>query len=267
MTDCKNIIFRFPEGNFKALIMSYDDGALHDRRLVEIFNRHKIRGTFHLNSTRFGDGYSVTAEEIPELYRGHEVSAHTATHPPIGIMPLGAVAREITDDRQALEDACGYTVRGMSYPYGMVTDEILAALPSCGIEYSRTVNSTGKFDLPENFLLWNPSCHHSEALPLADSFVENNKSWILSLLFVWGHSYEFDRNNNWELIESFCEKTGNRDDIWYVTAIEFVDYINALHSLKFTVRGDRVYNPTATDVWLDVDGKTVKIGGGTTAAL
>ena len=40
----------FPGGKHKALTMSYDDGRLEDRRLIEIFNRNGIRGTFHLNS-------------------------------------------------------------------------------------------------------------------------------------------------------------------------------------------------------------------------
>ena len=39
----------FPGGKFKALTMSYDDGKLEDRRLVDIFNRNGIRGTFNLN--------------------------------------------------------------------------------------------------------------------------------------------------------------------------------------------------------------------------
>ena len=38
----------FPGGKHKALTMSYDDGKTQDRRLVEIFNRYGIKGTFHL---------------------------------------------------------------------------------------------------------------------------------------------------------------------------------------------------------------------------
>jgi len=30
----------FPQGRSRALTMSYDDGVVEDRRLVEIFNRH-----------------------------------------------------------------------------------------------------------------------------------------------------------------------------------------------------------------------------------
>ena len=39
----------FPEGKAKALTMSYDDGKLQDERLVEIFNKYGIKGTFNLN--------------------------------------------------------------------------------------------------------------------------------------------------------------------------------------------------------------------------
>ena len=40
----------YPGGKFKALTFSYDDGTIHDRRLVEIFNQNGCKGTFHLNS-------------------------------------------------------------------------------------------------------------------------------------------------------------------------------------------------------------------------
>ena len=39
----------FPEGKAKALTMSYDDGKLQDERLVSIFNKYGIKGTFNLN--------------------------------------------------------------------------------------------------------------------------------------------------------------------------------------------------------------------------
>ena len=35
--------FVYPEGKSKALTMSYDDGVVADRRLVEIFNHYSDR--------------------------------------------------------------------------------------------------------------------------------------------------------------------------------------------------------------------------------
>ena len=35
----------FPGGKFKVLTLSYDDGKLEDKRLVDIFNKNGIRAT------------------------------------------------------------------------------------------------------------------------------------------------------------------------------------------------------------------------------
>ena len=42
-TEPKVIYTCFPGGKHKVLTMSYDDGRLEDRRLVELFNRYGIR--------------------------------------------------------------------------------------------------------------------------------------------------------------------------------------------------------------------------------
>lgn len=46
--------FLYPNGLEKALTFSYDDGRVFDRKLVEIFNRYGVKGTFHLNSGTLG---------------------------------------------------------------------------------------------------------------------------------------------------------------------------------------------------------------------
>ena len=56
----------FPGGKHKALTMSYDDGRTQDRRLIEIFNKYGIRGTFHLNSGLMDENH-VQPEEVPAL--------------------------------------------------------------------------------------------------------------------------------------------------------------------------------------------------------
>ena len=64
--------FVYPEGKKKALTFSYDDGQIHDRKLVDILNRHGMKGTFHLNSGKLAKDRNhdvfVSAEEVPELY-------------------------------------------------------------------------------------------------------------------------------------------------------------------------------------------------------
>lgn len=125
----KNIYVCFPGGRFKALTLSYDDGKIADRRLVSILNAHGLKGTFHLNSGLLNTRDHVPAHTVRSLYEGHEVSAHTCTHPTINRCPRELLVRQILDDRKGLEDLVGYAVRGMSYPNGSYNWEIMDALP------------------------------------------------------------------------------------------------------------------------------------------
>ena len=105
---------RFKDGKAFVLTMSYDDGRTADRRLVEIFNKYGIKGTFHLNSGFLGVNDHINADEVKSLYEGHEVSCHSAHHPFLTQLPDISVMHEVLEDRKTLEKLCGYVVRGMS---------------------------------------------------------------------------------------------------------------------------------------------------------
>ena len=83
----------FPGGKHKVLTMSYDDGKFADRKLVDIFNKYGIKGTFNLNSGLYNDGKRIDPSEWRELYKGHEVAAHTLTHPTIDSALLSRLFR------------------------------------------------------------------------------------------------------------------------------------------------------------------------------
>ncbi len=255
----------FPGGYHKALTMSYDDGKLEDRRLIDIFNKYGIKGTFHLNSGLMKDDPNrIQPAEIRTLYQGHEVSCHTVTHPTIARCPLPEVIQEVLDDRKALEDIVGYPVRGLSYPNGSLSDEIVNALPACGIRYSRLVGSSDSFALPENPLRWLSTCHHNHRLmENGEAFCELFKKQYLYLMYVWGHSYEFTQKDNWDLMENFCKTVGGRDDIWYCTNIQFVDAMENFKRLQFAADNSFVYNPNHDSCWVRVnDGDPLEIPGG-----
>jgi peptidoglycan/xylan/chitin deacetylase (PgdA/CDA1 family) len=261
----------FPGGRSKALTLSYDDGVVEDRRLVEIFNRHGLRGTFHLNSGSLGREGNLAAKEVAALFAGHEVSAHSVTHPFLEQLPLAAVIQELTEDRRRLEDLCGYPVRGMSYPFGTWNRQIVSLLPAIGIKYARTVNKTGNFDVPEDFLAWHPTIHHNhDLLETAQRFIDIPFSdWRarLKVFYVWGHSYEFERQKNWELMEQFGEKIGGRKEIWYATNIEIADYVQALRRVEFSADFGTALNPTAADLWVQAGKNAMRLAPGSLTDL
>ncbi|HHT35860.1 MAG: polysaccharide deacetylase family protein [Candidatus Wallacebacter cryptica] len=253
----------FPGGKFKALTLSYDDGRTADRRLVEIFNKYGIKGTFHLNSGLIGVGDRVEADEVKSLYEGHEVAAHTVTHPTIARCPKEQVVQELLMDRMRLEELVGYPVRGLSYPNGSHSKQIRELLPHLGYAYSRVVGDSHSFGLPEDLYQWKSTCHHRRRLlEHGETFINLHKRQYLYLMYVWGHSYEFDNDQNWDLIEDFCKLVGGRDDIWYATNIEIVDYLHAFDQLQFAASMKFVYNPTALSVWISVGGEIVEVKSG-----
>lgn len=176
----------FPGGLPKALTMSYDDYQKHDIRLAEIFDQYGIKGTFHLNSAMINAPGFLTPADVKQSLRNHEVSAHSVTHPHLERLPLPMVIEELFEDRKRLEKLVDYPVRGMSYPYGTYSQEIIAPLQSVGIEYSRTVHSTKQFDMPLNFMEWHPTCHHIEDLhQVWERFTMEGPSQKLRLCYVW----------------------------------------------------------------------------------
>jgi peptidoglycan-N-acetylglucosamine deacetylase len=260
---------RFKDGKKHILTMSYDDGPDADRKLVEIFNKYGVRGTFHINSGTLGGPNKINKNELPLLYINHEVAVHSVSHPHLEKIPLQNVVQEIMQDRQNLEQLCGYPVRGMSFPFGTYNDDVLNIIRSCGIAYSRTTNSTGGFGVPSNFLTWNPTCHHkSELGTSAARFISDlNNSRRSNLFYVWGHSYEFNNDNNWDLVEAFCKQVAGHEQVWYATNIEIFDYITAQKNLQLSVDNNIIFNPSAQSVWVSCKGDTIEIKGGETVEL
>ncbi len=250
----------YPRGKKKALTMSYDDGHIHDRRLVGILNQYHIKGTFHLNSGFFGREHIVKPDEVRELYEGHEVSVHTLNHPYLDMLPKDTLLHEVLEDKSNLEKLVGYPVRGMSYPYGAYNEEIIRNCRLLGMEYARTCEDNPRFSIPGDFMKWGPTCHHNNGIMDKLEFFKNPAPRVvMPLFYIWGHSQEFHRMNNWELMEEFCKAASHDEEVWYATNIEIKDYITALRGLVFSADQRIVHNPWGQSVWISADKEPVEI--------
>ena len=247
--------FVYPNGLRKALTFSYDDGQSFDRRLAELLRSHGMKGTFHLNSERVGADWGhekfITAEELKEVYAGHEIACHGVQHRNPTTITRQQMVLEIQEDRKALEKLTGHLVQGMSYAFGNYNEEIIEIAKSLGIKYSRTVKDTKGFFPPADFMQWHPTCHHdNHLLELGDRFLDVPGYYELPVMYVWGHSFEFGRSGDWSVIEAFVEKMAGKEDIWYATNMEIYTYIQAVRSQEFSADGLTMYNPAATEVWV-----------------
>ncbi len=241
----------FPGKTKKAITLSYDDGNIFDRRLCEIMAKHGVKGTFNINSAQSGEGRRMTTEECVELYQKHgfEVAYHGAKHLFYTCVSSSRVMLDIVNDRIALERACGDFVIGGAYPFGAYNHDVKEMHRFAGILYNRTTHSTYGFELPTDWLEWNPTCHHDhpEMMSLLEKFLAG-KPWMAQVFYLWGHSYEFNDKDNWEVIEKFCERVEGAP-VWFATNGEIYEYVNAYRSLRFSADERIVYNPTQMDVW------------------
>lgn len=233
-------------GKMKALTFSFDDGVTQDKRLIEIFNKYGLKLTFNLNSEWLGISGSlsikdykgnyivhnkVDPKEVGELYKGHEIAVHTLTHPNLTLIEDDKeVIRQVEQDRLNLSELCGYEVIGMAYPCGGVNcNQRVADLikNNTGVKYARTITLTESFEPYLDIYQYKATAYHramgwDKMFELAEKFVAL-KTDTPAVFYVWGHSYEFDiEQNGWENIERFCRLVSGKSDIFYGTNKEIL---------------------------------------------
>ena len=281
-----SVFMRYPDGKAKAVTFSYDDGARQDIRLSEIFNKYGMKATFNFNC-----GYTRTdsfnKDEIQEYFlsKGHEIAVHGANHRANGNTRVIEGIRDVLECRLELEEKCGTIIRGMAYPDTGINqmgrlgsyEKIKNYLIELDIAYARSLGGdNNSFMLPTDFHAWIPTAHHNnpQIFEYIDEFLNIDISpsayharRISRLMYIWGHSFEFDRRDNWDRIEEICQKLSNNDEIWYATNIEICDYVEAYNRLRYSADGHLVYNPTLYTLWMDVDSKLYEIGSGQTVHI
>lgn len=219
----------------KAVTFSYDDGVTQDQRLIDIFDRYGLKCTFNINSGLLGKANSLIREdvtvahvkpracEVKNIYKGHEIAAHTLTHPCLCNLPDEEVVRQVEEDRVALSELAGYEVVGMAYPGGGTNYDarvVRVIREHTGIRYARTIISNNSFELQDDLLQFRPTVYHHKSI---DALFEVGKRFLAAaastpqILYVWGHAYEFDIHNTWSRFEDFCRMISGHPDIFYGT--------------------------------------------------
>lgn len=234
---------------FKAISFSFDDGVEQDKRLIEILDKYDIKATFNVNSGMFGkhtsheamflgekvvfNNYRIPADEIKEVYRNHEVAAHSINHPILTTLTDEDVIYQVKNDASTLSDISGQHINGLAYPGGYCEyyNERVKQLimNNTELQYGRTAKSSYSFELPEDMMIFHPTLSHREfemREKLAQEFLqlETDKPQIF---YVWGHSYELDvKEEYWTKFERFCEMIAGKKDIYYGTNDQVFRYFN-----------------------------------------
>lgn len=192
----------------KALTFSYDDGVTQDERLIKIFNKYGLKGTFNLNSGLLGrtgellrndvfvNHSKIKAVEIKRVYEGHEIAVHTVTHPMLQSETDDEIIRQVEIDREELSRLAGYEVKGMAYPCCAPDERVVKVVKeNTGVKYSRSTKVTYSYTPSDDMFDYHGTVYHHDdwdrLFELGENFLKL-ESESPQIMYVWGHAYEFD---------------------------------------------------------------------------
>lgn len=224
------------QNKLKAFTLSYDDGVTQDMRLIELLNKYNLKCTFNLNSELLArpnilffkdqkiSQYKLHPCDVKRVYEGHEVAAHTLTHPLLTKLDHDEIVRQVEKDRENLSELVGYDVVGMAYPCGGENnDDRVAEIikNETNIKYCRTIKSTGNFEPQTNLYRFNPTAFHlldhDQLMKLGQEFLDLETD-TPKIFYLWGHAYEMDYYpDSWIKLEEFFKLMSNRSDVFYGT--------------------------------------------------
>lgn len=164
--------------------LTFDDGWKNQYiRALPILEKYNFKGTFYIISRmpefmlQEGEG-RMTQEDINDLSnKGHEIGAHSQTHPFLDQCTYDNATKEILGSKEDLEKK-GLNIKTFCYPYGNTSSSVSSIVEQSGFLGARLAEggyntvSTNRFNL--------------EAKCLRDfTSFEEVKNWVDSINNRW----------------------------------------------------------------------------------
>ena len=213
----------------KYFLLSFDDGTVHDKRLVELLNRYEIPCTFNLNSGLEDfvwefDGHPVVRQHLAntvEQYRGHEIASHSRTHPRLEQLPPPRLREETEEDCNALKAIFGVDALGFGVPFTVCGEREINIIRRF-VRYIRLSEYGSSFALPEDpyHIPIHALYNDPDVREKIRMFAENELTD--SLFVLAGHSYELDFLNHWDYMNNLLQYIKSFG-FEIITTMEFVN--------------------------------------------
>ncbi len=229
---CKRHPFAIPDGDTRPIS---DEPYDPKTAKMEFLYKTDMDGLYHEGSPK---AYRVGA--VPQVY-----------------------LRLAEESRAELDEIFGEgTVHAFVWPYGMQrNEEVTAGIKSMGYQYIRKTGDlldTTDFDLPDDRLMWSYNAHNRNMLEVMEKYEAFPDDGRLKMFAFGVHSHDFENDGNWDVLEQFCDKYGNRpEDYWYATVHDILSYEDAVKAIAVT--DSEVINNSDIKLYIKIDGKRVTL--------
>ena len=209
----------------KYLLFSLDGGSVYDRKLVQLFRRYGMTGTFHLSSGLLGQPQSmasqglvctadgISAKQVASLYAGQELAARGQDFCPLCPLSDAEIRTQTEEDRRVLRRLAQKSVIGFSYPCGAWDARVKQIVKEeTGICYARTMHATHTFASPTDFYTWDPTAFliDDAVFSLAEDFCRTEEEAVFLLC---GSALETELFHGWDRLDALLRTLAFRPEI------------------------------------------------------
>lgn len=186
---------------------SWDDGDPLDYKIGQLLLQYRLPGIFYIPS--------CTQLEEPAIKllakNGFEIGGHTVSHPSdMKLLTEEQIELEVLENKIWLELIIGKPITKFCYPRGRYDDRVIKALQIAGFLEARTtvVMETKSRDPYKT----------DTAVHVYQRKEYNNIDWfeiacgmvaqavaLDGVFHIWGHSWEIERDGNWQKLEMFFD--------------------------------------------------------------
>ena len=194
----------------RYVLISIDDGTIYDEKVIDILNRHHVKGTFNLNSglddfVWYNEGRPVRRRCLTEsvnLYKGHEVASHSLTHPHLTECSNDYIGYEVGVDMENLSRIFKTPICSFAFPFEDSDERCIERIKAIGgITAIRLSEIDTSFRFPiDPFHIKITSLDVIDALERFPRFLAEEHAQLF--VFV-SHGYDFEFNETYDKLEEF----------------------------------------------------------------
>ena len=231
----EEVIKGIPPKDSAIVTTSWDDGTITDLKLAELLEKYGLKGTFYIPNFMENRLQETDIVAIGEKF---EIGAHSVDQPDLTRVSISEARRQVEDSKKYLEDLLGYSVPMFAYPVGRYNEAVKKIVKDAGFIAARTCDPGG-FNLPQDPYQWHITLLSSNDSPLmALKIWWRFRLWKVRALLDWesrakllfdlalekggvyhiyGHSAEFEQNNEWDKLEGVLNYVSSREGVRYMT--------------------------------------------------
>jgi peptidoglycan-N-acetylglucosamine deacetylase len=216
---------------------SWDDGSVYDMKLSELLLKYNQKATFFIPLANIESRDVIGPKQIEELSNNFEIGAHSLTHRYLTNISNIEAQNEISQSKTEIEAIINAPVYGFCFPAGKFRKIHLKYITQAGFKYSRTVNmfkygnstsimnttlhasnhskyvyfkhllKRGYFvELIQNSIsIFKKNCWDALLVDILERNLNSDSPEKITVIHLWGHSWEIEENNIWNRLEQFLE--------------------------------------------------------------